>query len=86
MSQGAQIYADECAGCHKSNGEGAANLFPALNGSATVQQIDPTSLLRVVLRGARSVATAPRAHGAGHATVRLGAQRRSSGGGSDLYS
>ena len=59
MNQGAQIYADECAGCHKSNGEGTANLFPALNGSATVQQIDPTSLLRVVLRGARSVATAP---------------------------
>jgi mono/diheme cytochrome c family protein len=59
MSKGAQIYADECAGCHKSNGEGAAGLFPALNGSATVQQPDPTSLLRVVLRGARSVATTP---------------------------
>jgi len=59
MNKGAQIYADECAGCHKSNGEGAANLFPALNGSATVQQIDPASLLHVVLRGARSVATTP---------------------------
>jgi mono/diheme cytochrome c family protein len=59
MNKGAQIYADECAGCHKSNGEGVANLFPALNSSATVQQTDPTSLLHVVLRGARSVATPP---------------------------
>jgi mono/diheme cytochrome c family protein len=59
MTAGAQIYADECAGCHKSNGEGATGLFPALNGSATVQQTDPASLLHVVLRGARSVATAP---------------------------
>jgi hypothetical protein len=32
-------------------------MFPSLNGSAAVQQNDATSLLRVVLRGARSVAT-----------------------------
>jgi mono/diheme cytochrome c family protein len=54
---GAAIYADECAGCHAANGQGAAGLFPSLNGSALVQQADPTSLLHVVLRGARSAAT-----------------------------
>ena len=57
MKIGAQIYADECSGCHTRNGQGAAGLFPALNGSPVVQQTDPTSLLRVVLRGAMSVGT-----------------------------
>jgi mono/diheme cytochrome c family protein len=54
---GAAIYADECAGCHAANGKGTSGLFPSLNGSPTVQQIDPTTLLHVVLRGARSAAT-----------------------------
>jgi mono/diheme cytochrome c family protein len=58
MKLGAAIYADECSGCHMANGKGAAGLFPTLNGSAVVQQTNPTSLLHVVLRGARSAATA----------------------------
>jgi mono/diheme cytochrome c family protein len=57
MNIGAKIYADECAGCHVANGKGSAGLFPPLGGSALVQQTDPTSLMHVVLRGARSVAT-----------------------------
>jgi mono/diheme cytochrome c family protein len=40
-----------------ANGKGSANLFPALDGSAVIQQADATSLLHIVLRGARSVAT-----------------------------
>ena len=59
MKIGAKIYEDECAGCHTSNGKGVAGLFPALHGSAVVQQDDPTTLLHVVLRGARGVGTAP---------------------------
>jgi mono/diheme cytochrome c family protein len=57
MKAGAKIYADECAGCHAPNGQGVAGLFPALDGSPLVRQGDATSLLRVVLRGARSVGT-----------------------------
>jgi mono/diheme cytochrome c family protein len=57
MKIGAAIYADECAGCHAANGKGASGLFPSLNGSPTVRQTDPTTLLHVVLRGARSAAT-----------------------------
>jgi mono/diheme cytochrome c family protein len=57
MTAGAQIYADECSGCHTTNGKGLAGIFPALSGSPAVQQTDPTSLLHVVLRGARSVGT-----------------------------
>jgi mono/diheme cytochrome c family protein len=54
---GQQIYADECAGCHKADGKGAPNLFPALAGTSIVQQSDPTSLLHVVLRGTAGLAT-----------------------------
>lgn len=57
MTAGAQIYADECSGCHTSTGKGIAGIFPALSGSPAVQQSDPTSLLHVVLRGARSAGT-----------------------------
>ncbi len=57
MTTGAKIYADECSGCHSANGKGIAGLFPALTSSAVVQQLDPTTLLHIVLRGTRSVAT-----------------------------
>jgi mono/diheme cytochrome c family protein len=65
MKIGQQIYADECAGCHKADGNGAPGLFPALAGTPIVQQSDPTSLLHVVLRGAAGLATpkAPTAAG-----------------------
>jgi mono/diheme cytochrome c family protein len=57
MNTGAQIYADECSGCHAANGKGSLGIFPSLNGSAQVQQSDPTSLVHAVLRGARSAGT-----------------------------
>lgn len=60
MTVGAKIYADECSGCHTASGKGAAGLFPALDGSAVVQQDDPASLLHIVLRGARE--SPPSAH------------------------
>ncbi len=57
MKKGAQIYADECSGCHKPDGSGIAALFPTLKGAPAVQQTDPTSLLRVILRGAAAAGT-----------------------------
>ena len=65
MRIGAQIYGDECSACHAPGGTGQPGLFPALAGSPAVQSTDPTSLLRVVLYGTRSVATdgAPTAPG-----------------------
>ena len=57
MKAGAAIYADQCSACHTPNGGGTPALFPALKGSALVQQLNPTTLMRVVLRGARSTAT-----------------------------
>lgn len=57
MKKGAQIYADECSGCHKPDGSGIPALFPTLKGAPAAQQTDPTSLLRVVLRGAEAAGT-----------------------------
>lgn len=57
MRAGAAIYKDSCAACHKDLGQGEANLFPRLAGSALVQSDDPTTLARVVLHGTRAVST-----------------------------
>ena len=57
MKIGQQIYADECAGCHKADGKGIPGLFPALAGTSLVRQSDPASLLHVVLRGTTGLAT-----------------------------
>jgi mono/diheme cytochrome c family protein len=57
MTMGQQIYADECSGCHKTDGKGTPGLFPTLAGAPIVQQSDPASLLHVVLRGASGLGT-----------------------------
>jgi mono/diheme cytochrome c family protein len=57
MKSGASIYVDECSGCHTADGKGTPGLFPSVNGSPVVQQADATSLLHIVLRGARSTGT-----------------------------
>jgi mono/diheme cytochrome c family protein len=57
MVAGEAIYRDQCAACHQINGKGVPNLFPSLADSSIVRSDDPTSLLHLVLRGSRSVAT-----------------------------
>lgn len=57
LKVGKSIYADECSACHGSDGKGTPTMFPAINGAAVVQQADASSLMRVVLRGARSTGT-----------------------------
>jgi len=64
MRAGQAIYIDNCAACHTRAGSGTPGLFPALKGSPSVQSADPASLIRVVLRGAQSVATDPAPTGA----------------------
>lgn len=58
MVAGGAIYRDLCSACHKPDGGGIPHLFPTLAGSPFVSSREPTSLLRVVIQGARSVATA----------------------------
>ncbi len=57
MRIGAAIYKDSCSACHKENGTGETHLFPRLAGSALVQSDDPTTVVRMILQGARAVAT-----------------------------
>jgi mono/diheme cytochrome c family protein len=57
MRAGAAIYTDTCSACHTATGAGVERMFPALAGSAAVQQRDPTTLIRVVALGAQSAAT-----------------------------
>ena len=57
MVAGGAIYLDECTGCHGPDGKGVPYLFPSLAGSPNVRSVDPASLIRVVIEGARSVAT-----------------------------
>jgi mono/diheme cytochrome c family protein len=65
MVAGEAIYADECSACHGLDGKGVPYLFPSLAGSPNVRSADPASLIRVVIEGARSVATAGEPTGPG---------------------
>jgi mono/diheme cytochrome c family protein len=56
MVAGQAIYRDTCSACHGLDGKGVPNLFPALS-APSVRAQDPSAAIRVVLRGARSVAT-----------------------------
>jgi mono/diheme cytochrome c family protein len=65
MTAGRAIYADECSACHGMDGKGVPYLFPSLAGSPNVRSVDPVSLTRVLIEGARSVATANEPTGPG---------------------
>jgi mono/diheme cytochrome c family protein len=58
MTAGAAIYRDQCSACHGLDGKGTPRLFPSIVDSSLVRSTDPGTLVRIVLRGARSVATA----------------------------
>ena len=57
MAAGKAIFADSCAGCHRADGKGVPRMFPPLAHNANVQQRDPTTVLRVILEGARTAPT-----------------------------
>jgi mono/diheme cytochrome c family protein len=57
MVAGAAIYRDACSACHMIDGKGVEKLFPSLAESSMVRSDDPTTLVRIILRGTRSAAT-----------------------------
>jgi mono/diheme cytochrome c family protein len=57
MTAGGAIYRDQCSACHGLDGKGIDRLFPSVASSSMARADDPTSVIRIVLRGARSVAT-----------------------------
>jgi len=57
-TRGAELYVDNCAACHRTDGEGYARVFPEIAGNSTVLSADATSLIRLILSGSVSPATA----------------------------
>jgi mono/diheme cytochrome c family protein len=57
MQAGAAIYEDVCSACHGLDGTGVPYLIPDLAAASSVSAREPTSIIRVLLHGAQSVAT-----------------------------
>lgn len=57
-SRGAELYVDNCAACHRTNGEGYERVFPKIAGNSSVLSEDPVSMIRLVLAGSKLPATA----------------------------
>jgi alcohol dehydrogenase (quinone), cytochrome c subunit len=49
--RGAELYDDNCAACHRTDGMGSVNALPKIAGNSTVLADDPNSLISVVLGG-----------------------------------
>lgn len=56
-SPGAALYQDNCAACHRSDGEGYAHTLPALAGNPALLADDPSSLISMVLQGGQAAVT-----------------------------
>jgi mono/diheme cytochrome c family protein len=50
-NRGAELYDDNCAACHRTDGEGSPKVLPKIAGNPTVLADDPGSLIRLVLAG-----------------------------------
>jgi alcohol dehydrogenase (quinone), cytochrome c subunit len=57
-NRGAEIYDDNCAACHRTDGAGSLKVLPKIAGNPTVLAEDPDSLIRLVLAGSALPGTA----------------------------
>jgi mono/diheme cytochrome c family protein len=57
-STGASVYRSFCAQCHQADGKGVPGVFPRLAGNPALLSEDATSVIRLVLAGGTSPATA----------------------------
>lgn len=55
---GQALFEDNCADCHRTNGEGLPPTFPALKGSALVLG-DPAKVIDTVLKGRKGFGIMP---------------------------
>ncbi|MEO8936836.1 MAG: cytochrome c, partial [Burkholderiaceae bacterium] len=51
LGRGAQVYVEQCAGCHRESGEGVARAYPALARNPGVIMASTINSIRVVLNG-----------------------------------
>jgi len=54
LRQGQQVFEDNCAQCHRANGEGLPATFPALNTNPFVLG-DPKPVIATVLNGQKGI-------------------------------
>jgi mono/diheme cytochrome c family protein len=57
LSTGFNVYRSFYASCHRDDGSGVANAFPALAGNPSALAEDTTSLIRLLVEGGNSPAT-----------------------------
>jgi alcohol dehydrogenase (quinone), cytochrome c subunit len=57
-NRGAELYDDNCAACHRTDGAGSPNVLPKIAGNSTVLSDDPHSLIGLVLNGSSLPGTA----------------------------
>lgn len=56
-SRGAELYVDNCAACHRTDGQGYKEVFPRLANNPSVLAEDPSSMIRLILDGSRLPST-----------------------------
>jgi alcohol dehydrogenase (quinone), cytochrome c subunit len=57
-NRGAELYVDNCAACHRTDGGGSPRALPKIAGNSSVLSEDPNSLIRLVLAGSSLPGTA----------------------------
>jgi mono/diheme cytochrome c family protein len=57
-NRGAELYVDNCAACHRTDGEGSSKALPKVAGNSSVLAEDPNSLISLVLAGSSLPGTA----------------------------
>ncbi|ALV07486.1 cytochrome c [Roseateles depolymerans] len=57
LSLGERLYLDNCAACHFVDGKGAQRVFPSLDGATVINADNPSALIHVMLKGARTPST-----------------------------
>ena len=56
-AEGALLYLDNCAACHRPDGRGYERVFPALAGNPVVEARSPESVISIILRGSATPRT-----------------------------
>jgi len=56
-AEGAMVYLDNCAACHRPDGRGYDRVFPALAGNAVVEARSPESVVSIIFRGSATPRT-----------------------------
>jgi mono/diheme cytochrome c family protein len=57
-NRGAELYVDNCAACHRTDGQGSLKALPKVAGNSSVLAEDPNSLISLVLAGSSLPGTA----------------------------